>query len=304
MQHIVVGAAHRVRHQAVAHVAAVDEQVLQVGARARRVGQADAAMQRQRPHFAGQHAAACRRKPSPSTSRSRCSGGAARHCCNRRPSCHSANSTSGRASAWRRNASVQCASSVASLFRNLRRAGVLKNSSLTSTVVPRARAARRQLARACMQRKGMVRAVGAAGQRQLRHRRDGRQRLAAKAHRRDLLEVVERGDLAGGMAPERQRQLVGGDAQAIVFDHDRAHAAAAQPHHDAASRGIERVVDQLAHHRRRPLDHLAGGDLADQLARQFADRPPCDAVQRGLHGRAIVEGHLRACLDNGRPWRS
>jgi hypothetical protein len=47
----------------------------------------------------------------------------------------------GRASAWRRTASTQCASSVASLFRNLRRAGVLKNSSLTSTVVPRLRAA-------------------------------------------------------------------------------------------------------------------------------------------------------------------
>lgn len=36
---------------------------------------------------------------------------------------------------------MQCASSVASLFRNLRRAGVAKNSSPTSTVVPRARAA-------------------------------------------------------------------------------------------------------------------------------------------------------------------
>jgi hypothetical protein len=34
--------------------------------------------------------------------------------------------TSGRASATRANASAQCANSVASLLRNLRRAGVLK----------------------------------------------------------------------------------------------------------------------------------------------------------------------------------
>ena len=35
---------------------------------------------------------------------------------------------------------MQCASSVASVLRNLRRAGVVKNSSFTSTVVPVARA--------------------------------------------------------------------------------------------------------------------------------------------------------------------
>ena len=69
--------------------------------------------------------------------------GTARHCSTSLPSCQMENPTSGRASAWRRTDSMQCASSVASLFRNLRRAGVLKNSSLTSSVVPRLRAAGR-----------------------------------------------------------------------------------------------------------------------------------------------------------------
>ena len=40
--------------------------------------------------------------------------------------CRSVNVTSGRASATRAKASAQCANSVASLLRNLRRAGVLK----------------------------------------------------------------------------------------------------------------------------------------------------------------------------------
>ena len=56
------------------------------------------------------------------------------------PSCHKAKPTSGRASAWRLSDSRQCASSVAVDFKNLRRAGVLKNNSLTSTVVPVLRA--------------------------------------------------------------------------------------------------------------------------------------------------------------------
>ena len=56
------------------------------------------------------------------------------------PSCQTAKPISGRTIAWRRTASRQCASSVASVFRNLRRAGVLKNSSRTSTVVPTPRA--------------------------------------------------------------------------------------------------------------------------------------------------------------------
>ena len=53
-----------------------------------------------------------------------------RHCSTSLPSLQMAKPTSGRARAWRRTASTQWASSVASLFKNLRRAGVLKNSSL------------------------------------------------------------------------------------------------------------------------------------------------------------------------------
>ena len=48
----------------------------------------------------------------------------ARHCSASLPSCQTAKPTSGRTSAWRRTASRQCANSVASVFKNLRRAGV------------------------------------------------------------------------------------------------------------------------------------------------------------------------------------
>jgi hypothetical protein len=52
--------------------------------------------------------------------------------------------------------------------------------------------------------------------------------------------------------------------------------------------GVDGVVEQLAHDRRRPLDDLAGGDLADQLARQFADRSAHARLEHGVH-RCIVE---------------
>jgi hypothetical protein len=57
-------------------------------------------------------------------------------CSTARPLCSTEIATSGRASAARRIISRQCPSSVCSLFRNLRRAGVLKYSSRTSIVVP------------------------------------------------------------------------------------------------------------------------------------------------------------------------
>jgi hypothetical protein len=76
---------------------------------------------------------------------------------------------------------------------------------------------------------------------------------------------------------KRHRQLFAHDAAAVVLDRDQAHAAGQQAHRDLRGAGVERVVDQLAHHRRRALDHLAGGDLADQFVGQ---------VQDGAAGRA------------------
>jgi hypothetical protein len=119
--------------------------------------------------------------------------------------------TSGRASAWRRTASMQCASSVASVLRNLRRAGVLKNSSLTSTVVPVARAAGRSSPLRASSRK----ALAWPGQRDSMAARTPRRWRPAprrEAHGGHRFQVLQRADLAGGVAAQRQRQFLAGDA--------------------------------------------------------------------------------------------
>ena len=65
---------------------------------------------------------------------------------------------------------------------------------------------------------GVTRIAMAAGEREARHRGDARQRFAAKAETADTLEIIQRGDFAGGVARERKRQFVARDARAVVTD--------------------------------------------------------------------------------------
>ena len=73
------------------------------------------------------------------------------------------------------------------------------------------------------------------------------------------------------MAQHRERQLVGVHAGAVVGHLDAVDAAAVERDGDAGGAGVERVLDQLLHRRRGPLDHLAGGDAVDRRLRQQAD---------------------------------
>ena len=110
----------------------------------------------------------------------------------------------------------------------------------------------------------------ARGDREPRHGADRRQRLAAKAQRADGDEIVV-GELGGGVALDRQRQVGARHALAVVGDANQPPAAAVGEHVDAARAGIERVLDQLLDHARRTLDHLAGGDAVDDGFGELAD---------------------------------
>jgi len=73
------------------------------------------------------------------------------------------------------------------------------------------------------------------------------------------------------MARQGQRQLVAGDAVAVVGDTHLAHPAGLEPDVDRRGAGIERVFQQLLQYRGGTLDHLAGGNLVDQCIGQQAD---------------------------------
>ena len=73
------------------------------------------------------------------------------------------------------------------------------------------------------------------------------------------------------MALDRQREVVARHAGAVVGDPDQAAAAAVGDDLDPGRAGVERVLDQLLDHARRPLDHLAGGDAVDGGFAELAD---------------------------------
>jgi len=67
----------------------------------------------------------------------------------------------------------------------------------------------------------------------------------AKAHAGNLLQIVQRGDLAGGMAHQGQRQFIFGDAFAIVAYTQQLDAAAFQLYINLSRVGIQTVFQQF-----------------------------------------------------------
>ncbi len=81
------------------------------------------------------------------------------------------------------------------------------------------------------------------------------------------------------------RQLLGGNAAAIVAHPDQSDTAALDVDLNATRAGIEAVLDELLDDRCRPLDHLAGGDLIDELTRQDLNGHARSSLRGGRHGR-------------------
>ena len=79
---------------------------------------------------------------------------------------------------------------------------------------------------------GVAGAAGAAGDGGACDRGDGGQRLAAETHGGNRFEIFERGDLAGGVALQRQGEVALVDAAAVVADADAPHAAGFEQHFD------------------------------------------------------------------------
>jgi hypothetical protein len=66
------------------------------------------------------------------------------------------------------------------------------------------------------------------------------------------------------MTFNRKRQLVGWNTRAIIYDGNASDAACFQTYVDCLRLRIDRVLHKFFEHRGRPLNDLAGSDLADQ----------------------------------------
>ncbi len=109
-----------------------------------------------------------------------------------------------------------------------------------------------------------------SGDGETRDRTDRGQGFAAEAERADVEQVVV-GQLRGGVALDREREIVTGHAGAIIADTNQSAAAAVGQNLDARRARIESVLDQFLHDACRALDHLARGDAVDDAFGELAD---------------------------------
>ena len=111
---------------------------------------------------------------------------------------------------------------------------------------------------------GLIGVTGTRSQGQARHGADRGQGFTAEAQAHHLLQVFQITNLAGGVPGQRQRQVIGRNAAAIIAHPQQLDAALLDVDVNAFGTGVEAVFQQLLDHRRRSLHHLAGGDLVRQ----------------------------------------
>jgi len=111
----------------------------------------------------------------------------------------------------------------------------------------------------------------AGDQSQVANAGDAGQCFAAEAQGADADDVSHGPDLAGGMSFKGQQGVVGAHAAAVVADLDQVLAAILNSHRDLCGSGINGVFHQFFHHRGRPFDNFARGDLVAYVISQNMD---------------------------------
>jgi len=112
---------------------------------------------------------------------------------------------------------------------------------------------------------------GTGGELEPAYRGNRRQCLPSEAQGPRRHQVVHVADLARRVPFKAHDRVVPVHAVAVVGDPHQGPSASPQGDSDGAAASIERVLDQLLHHRGRPLHHLTGCDLVDQPVREDAD---------------------------------
>ena len=98
-------------------------------------------------------------------------------------------------------------------------------------------------------------------QREPAHARDARQRLAAKTHRRDRLQILRALQLARRVPFETEQRVIAAHPHAVIRHANQTATTRLNFDDDPGRVGVEGILDQLLHHARRPLNDLARRDL-------------------------------------------
>ena len=144
------------------------------------------------------------------------------------------------------------------------------------------------------------RAFGETLHRHRRHRVDRRQRLAPETETRHVFEFEKVANLARGVALQGEPQLFLWDPAAVVGHEDALQAPALDADLDRGGPCVDGVLHQFLHDGRRPLDHFARGDLADELRGELLNFPARCAL---FHSDFLkgTWGHVYGCAKSHSP---
>ena len=111
-----------------------------------------------------------------------------------------------------------------------------------------------------------------------------RQGLAPEAEGGDPEQVVGLGQFAGGVTGQGQAQVRRGHAVPVVFNLQKTTAPIFDADRHAGCPRIQTVFREFLDHRRRTLDHLAGGDLVGEGLGENPDEGRPKGPLRGERG--------------------
>ena len=114
-------------------------------------------------------------------------------------------------------------------------------------------------------------AIGAGGECKARDGTDAGEGLTAKAEGCNAFEIFKIADLAGRVAGDGERQVVLFDAAAVVADADQLDATLFHVDVEPGGAGVQAVFQQLFHHRGGTFDNFPRRDLVGQARSQAID---------------------------------
>ena len=113
--------------------------------------------------------------------------------------------------------------------------------------------------------------LGAGEQLYPRYAGNGSQCLAPEPQRMDAVQVIRLFNFAGGVADEGRWDILGINTGAVIADLDQLYAAGLDAYGNLRCTGVDGVFQKLLDHRCRTLHHLTGGDQLRSMFIQNMD---------------------------------
>ena len=108
-------------------------------------------------------------------------------------------------------------------------------------------------------------------EREMRYAGNGGERFAAKAHRLNPVDILNRPNLARGLPLRRHQRIVAPHAGTVVGNRNQLPASGCNRNINARRPGVQSIFQKLFDNRCRALDNLACGNLVGHILREHSN---------------------------------